>query len=303
MSTANSRRFLFACAICTMLAVNAFAAETHYDVFVTQNGTALVIGGYDDGTTTALIPAEQMLVFGGEVVPNGANAPYESGSPGEPGFRASVQSSLDNPSLTTPNGIYSALPSNAPLSFVFRPIAIGASNQNLYFWDGTGAVTFSPAATDVALGLTLEGAGGWTAGITGTSAGIIPGNTIETTGTGAAAGSVHEHLYTSIARAGGTPDQGFYLFSLGLQMTGLSDSQSLYFVYGALDPAVLSPEQLTSFELAHDAAKDWVQSNLVAVPEPGTGVAALGALLVGGIALARRRGRQGLFFRRSWMAG
>lgn len=42
---------------------------------------------------------------------------------------------------------------------------------------------------------------------------------------------------------------------------------------------------------------------LVAVPEPATGVAALGALAVGGIALARRRGRQGLFFRRRRMAG
>ncbi|MFM8735196.1 MAG: choice-of-anchor M domain-containing protein [Pirellulales bacterium] len=42
---------------------------------------------------------------------------------------------------------------------------------------------------------------------------------------------------------------------------------------------------------------------LAVVPEPATGVSAVGALAVGCIALARRRGRQGLFFRRSQMAG
>ena len=109
------------------LATASPAEETHYDVLVTSSGTTLVIGGYDDAATTGTVPADQMRVFGGEVVPTGTPlAPYESASPGEPGFRAATQSFLDNPSLMTPSSVYTALPGGTPLTFSFLPMSINA---------------------------------------------------------------------------------------------------------------------------------------------------------------------------------
>lgn len=262
--------------------------EVHYDVFVTASGTNLVIGGYDDAATVAIVPEGQMRVFGGEVIGSGTTAPFESSAPGEPGFRASPQSSLNNPSLVTPANTYSALAGSTPLTFNFQPITIGSVARNLYFWDGTGDVAFSPVGSNVVLGLQKKGAGGWTSSINGSSAGILGGSTIQNTG---ATGSVHTHLYTSIANNGAAPDQGFYLYSLQLQMTGYASSDPLFFVFGALDPLALAPQfaDFAAFEAAHGLAEGWVESNLVAVPEPsGIALAGLGAAGLAGAALRRR---------------
>lgn len=269
------------------------AEDPHYDVFVTGSAGRLVIGGYDDAATTAIVPADQLRVFGGEVVPSGTSGPYESASPGEPGFRAATQAFLDNPALTTPAGVYSALPAATPLTFSFLPISIGADTRNLFYWSGTGAVAFAPAPAGVSLDLTKQGGGGWTAGITGTSAGVVAGNTIQITSSGASAGTVHTHLFASISTAGAAPDQGFYLYSLGLQMTGLTDSEPLYFVYGALDPAALTPQELTDFETAHGAAEGWVETNLAAVPEPAALPLAAGLAAAGVVGWRRRRDSAG----------
>lgn len=280
MTTQSSCRTLVALiALATLVPGGpAPAQDPHYDVFVTSSGGSLVIGGYDDAATTATIPADQMQVFGGEVVPAAAPGPYESASPGDPGFRGATQSFLNNPALTTPAGVYTALPGGTPLTFSFLPISIGGTSRNLFYWSGTGAVAFAPLAADVTLDLTKQGGGGWTAGISGTSAGPAAGNTIQVTSTGASVGTVHTHLFTSIAKAGAAPDQGFYLYSLGLRMTGLSDSKPLYFVYGALDPATMTSQQLLDFETAHGDAEAWVTNNLAAVPEPTTGLALMAGL-------------------------
>lgn len=276
---------LLACVAGTTLAM---ADDPHYDVFVTGSAGRLVIGGYDDAATTAIVPPDQLRVFGGEVVPSGTSGPYESTSPGEPGFRAATQAFLDNATLTTPAGVYSALPAATPLTFSFLPISINADTRNLFFWNGTGAVTFAPVAADVALDLTKQGGGGWTAGITGASAGVVSGNTIQITSSGGSAGTVHTHLFTSIGKAGAAPDQGFYLYSLGLQMSGMTDADPLYFVYGAVDPDALTPTQLADFETAHGSAELWVENNLAAVPEPAT--LPLAAGLAAAAAVAWRRG-------------
>ena len=288
-SSALARLVAAPVVVAVLLAGSARAADVHYDVFVTSSGTSLVIGGYDDAATTAEVPADQMRVFGGEVVPaTGTAAPYESASPGEPGFRAATQSFLNNPALTTPAGVYTALPGSTPLTFSFQPVTIGSDSRNLFYWDGNGAVAFAPAANDVALDLTKQGGGGWTAGITGSSAAVIAGNTIQTTTGGGSPGTVHTHLFTSIGKAGAAPDQGFYLYSLQLGMTGFAPSEPLYFVYGALDPAALTLEQLEEFEVAHGLAEAWVETNLAAVPEPAT-LGLVGVALVGIVGAARRR--------------
>lgn len=281
---------LLACLACTTIVV---AEDPHYDVFVTGSAGRLVIGGYDDAATTAIVPADQLRVFGGEVVPSGTSGPYESASPGEPGFRAATQAFLDNPALTTPSGVYSALPASTPLTFSFLPISIGTDTRNLFYWSGTGAVAFAPAAAGVTLDLTKQGGGGWTAGVTGTSAGVISGNTIQITSSGVSAGTVHTHLFASIGKAGSAPDQGFYLYSLGLQMTGLTDSEPLYFVYGAVDPAALTPQELTDFETAHGAAEVWVENNLAAVPEPAALPLAAGLAVAVAVGWRRRRDSTG----------
>lgn len=252
--------------------------EVHYDVFVTSSGTTLVIGGYDDVNTIAVIPEGQLRVFGGEVVGSGTVGPYESEAPGEPGFRASPQTVLNNPALTTPANTYTALAGSTALSFTFLPMTIESQTRNLFFWDGAGAVAFAPVAASVSLGLEKQGGGGWQASINGGSAGVIPGNTIQTTG---ATGSVHTHLFTSIGDAGAAPAQGFYLYSLSLQMNGYAPSDPLYFVFGALDPLALAPQfaDLQAFETAHGLAEGWVETNLVAVPEPS-------ALVLAGLGLA-----------------
>ena len=275
-----------------LLSKPAHAEGVHYDVFVTSSGTNLVIGGYDDANTIAIVPEGQMKVFGGEVVGSGTGSPFESEAPGEPGFRASPQSVLNNSSLTTPAGTYSALAGSTPLTFNFQPITIGAMTRNLYFWDGTGDVNFSPVGPNVVLGLTKTGAGGWTSSINGSSSGVLVGNTIQNTGS---TGFVHTHLYTSIAENGAAPDQGFYLYSLQLQMTGYASSDPVYFVFGAIDPLALAPQfaDLEAFESAHGLAEGWVESNLVAVPEPSSiALAGLGVAGLTGAVLRRRMRKQ-----------
>jgi len=286
----SSQRLALSAVFSLILATVVLAGEGHYDVFVTSSGTSLVIGGFDDTASTAEVPADQMRVFAGEVVPTtGPAAPYASASPGEPGFRAATQSFLNNAALTTPAGVYTALPPDAPLTFSFMPISIGSDTRNLYFWNGVGPVAFAPAAADVTLGLTKQGAGGWTQGITGASAEVIAGNTIQETGTGSAAGFVHTHLFTSIGKAGGAPDQGFYLYSLEMGVPGFQPSAPLYFVFGALDPAALTPAEDAAFKATHELAEVWVENNLAAVPEP-SGLALVGVALAGAAGWSRRRG-------------
>lgn len=266
----------------TLAGVPNRGVAQHFDVFVTSQAGELIIGGYDDGTGTAYVPVDQMRVFEGEVIGNNPLAPYESESPGEPGFRASSQVALNNPLLTTPSGTYTALTALTPMTFSFLPFTIGANSRNLFFWDGVGAVDFAPISANYGLDLMKAGGGGWTVGIDGSTNIVVAGNTIQTT---SALGAVHTHLFASIDNLGAAPDQGFYLYSLQLEMTGFTTSDSLYYVYGALDPASLTPLELAAFETAHGEAATWVQDNLVApVPEPSTyalmGLAAIAFPLV-----------------------
>lgn len=267
----------------------AHAAPVHYDTFVTSTGSGskLLIGGYDDGALTANVPTGQMRVFGGEVVGSGTTAPFESEAPGEPGFRAGDQAFLSGTAMT-PAGVYTALAGATPLTFTFQPITIAATTRNLFFWNGAGEVSFAPVGGNVVLGLTKPGGGGWTRSISGTSSGVQSGSTIQTTGAG---GTVHTHLFASIAKDGAAPDQGFYLYALQLGMTGYTSSDPVYYVVGALDPDALAPQfaDLEAFETAHGLAESWVDSNIAFVPEPATWLAAAVFAAAGMATRLRRR--------------
>lgn len=278
-------RILLALALAATTA--ARAAEVHYDTFVTSTGpgSKLLIGGYDDDALSATVPAGQLRVFGGEVIGSGTTLPFESEAPGDPGFRAGDQTFLSG-TATTPSGVYTALAGGTPLTFTFQPITVGAATRNLFFWDGSGAVNFAPVGGNVVLGLTKPGGSGWTTSISGTASGVQSGNTIQNTGSG---GTVHTHLFASIAKDGAAPDQGFYLYALQLGMTGYTSSDPVYYVFGALDPGALAPQfaDLTAFETAHGQAEAWVETNIVNVPEPATWLSAA-AVIAAGAAFRRR---------------
>lgn len=265
---------------CMVLMARVPAAEVHYDVLVTSLSGTLVTGGYSHADGSAVAP---LRVFKGDALGIGTTDPYQSEE--EPGFEAANQAYLSGTAIT-PSGVYAALSASQALTFTFRPMTIGAATRNLFFWDGTGAVNFAPVTAAESLSLTRAGFGGWTRTITGTSAGVVNGATIETTD---GAGEVHKHLTTTIASGGAGPATGFYLFAMQFQLSGLAPSADAYLVYGAYD--TLSPPDLTAFEAAHDEALAWAAANLV-VPEPMTGL--LTAVTMTGLCLARRlrRGRR-----------
>lgn len=251
----------------------ASAVEVHYDVLVTSLSGTLVTGGFSHADLSAVAP---LRVFKGESLGIGPADPYQSAE--EPGFEAAGQAFLDGGAMT-PSGVYAALPANSALGFAFQPITIGAATRNLFFWDGAGGVNFAPLTGTDTLALIRSGFGGWTRTITGTSAGVVNGATIDTTD---GAGELHKHLTTEIASGAAGAATGFYLFALQFQMGGLAPAADAYFVYGAYDTE--NPPDLVAFEAAHDAAVDWVGASLL-VPEPGTtwlaasGVAGLFTLL------------------------
>ena len=92
-----------------------------------------------------------------ELLGVGPADPYQSDA--EPGFEAPGQAYLDG-SAMTPSGVYAALPGNTPLNFAFQPITIGATTRNLFFWNGTGAVSFSALTGTDSLSLIKSGPGG-----------------------------------------------------------------------------------------------------------------------------------------------
>lgn len=258
--------------------------HVHYDVLVTSStiaGPRLVIGGYNHADSSLVVPAGGMQVFGGNAVGSDPGAGYQSDS--EPGFEAATQPALDGNGLSA----YQSLSGSTSLTFSFLPISIGGTTRNVLFWDGLGgSPSFSPVSGDTVLSIDRYGAGSWTRSISGTSATTVPGAEIAKT---SATGDLHKHLFVSLSDSGTAPPQGFFLFSLTMQMAGYTDSEPLYFVFGAYDPLVVTGSALTAFEEAHETAMTWVETNLVAVPEPSgvvlAGLGALGAFR----AMARRR--------------
>jgi len=155
----------------------------------------------------------------------------------EPGFNAVSSGNI-------PSG-FAALDGNTDLTFTANAFDIGGAVSNLWYWDGTGAVDFGIStntltvskAPSVIFSATLDG-----------SVSGVDGFTIDTTGSD---GFLHKHI--DFALSGIAPsDGGFYLWSMDFHV-GDSTSDSVYFVHGFG----------TEDEDAHEAAIDWVSTNLV----------------------------------------
>jgi hypothetical protein len=208
----------------------------HVDILIARDasGTKLVTGSADlvNGNYTV-----GQQVFEAEF----GEDPQLPQLASDPGFNA-----VANPTGGT------ALLGSTPLGFRFSAATIGSTTSNLFYWDGVGDVNFTAAPAGHAF--TASRAGGFSASADG-SAFDVAGFTIATTGSD---GFVHRHLDFELSSTAGTPADGIYLLAPVFTMVGVADSDKTWFVFNhGLD----EPE--------HEASVEWVELNLVPVPEPG----------------------------------
>ena len=83
------------------------------------------------------------------------------------------------------------------VTYSVLPFTIGSGTASLFFWDGTGPVSFAPAALDVSLTI----------------------NPSTPMGTTASTGAFHVHPLYSLERTIGVPNDGIYLFSGSIGVT------------------------------------------------------------------------------------
>ncbi len=238
--------------LATLLLTAGAAQAQHADaLLVITPGDQLVTGLYDFGSNTLV--STDTHVLEGE---------FDAfGTIDEPGFNA-----LSSGNAQLPAG-YSTLPGSTAVDFVGKAFSIGAQTSNLWFWDATGPVVFTPVTDGTILNVSKAPAVSFSANLDG-SASDVPGFTIDTT---AADGFLHKHIDFSIIDAT-TAAEGFYLWSFEIS-AGSYTSDPVYFVHGLGD----HDEEL------HEEAIEYVETNIV--PEP----ASLAMLASGAVCLLRRK--------------
>ncbi len=168
---------------------------------------------------------------------------------------------ITDPGLNTAGP--SGLPAGSTLSFNIVDGAAFGLPGNLSFWNGVGSVAFSTVPNLETLRLNLGAQNRTIGSATGAMAGFP-------IGTIAAGGSIHRHLSSFLQGADGNstpsdsnePTAGIYLIPLELTSSdvGIADSLPLFIIYN---------NGLT--EEVHDSAIEWVETNLLPIPEPATG--------------------------------
>lgn len=208
------------------------ALAQHVDIRPYVESGQIRTAGFVDATSTVL---PDMRVFGSDFGEDPGN-PYFTQ---DPGFNAAAGSGL---------------PAGSQLLFNIVGAAGLGLSANLSYWDGTGAVSFSPTPADETLMLAF----GSQSRVVDDSTSFVSGFSLQTV---TATGSTHRHLNATLNGVGGDPTAGIYLLPLELQSSDASLEKSLPFfvVYNnGLDEEI------------HDLAIDWVQENLVNVPEPSS---------------------------------
>jgi hypothetical protein len=270
-------------AVATPLGVQKAAADT--DMLVTDVGGRVTIGGADELETADEHFELTSQVFRREMVPD--FPPFDPHDYGhdDPGFFAlSSTRAADFPAGA------SALPANAPVTIHFASFTVGSHTDNLFFWDGSGAVNFQPI-------LTIQ---------PGYAIGLDPNPVGATSATGA----LHEHpTFTLDNGAAGIPLDGIYLNAPTISVTDLPDSKHFFMVW-IVDHLIPDQDTADALETALDTvdppivngknfayvnqAVSYVQSNLV-VPEPSSralaGIACFGFIIFSARSRTNRRSR------------
>jgi hypothetical protein len=167
----------------------------------------------------------------------------------------------------------SALPGGSQLILRVPSPTIFGLPANLTYWGGSGEVNFGAVPSGESLRLNR-----------GTQDRIFANNTSAiadlSIGTVGANGSIHQHLNSFLQGSDGNvdpgdgivPADGVYLATFNLASSDplIADSQPLFLVYNN-----------GVSEAFHDEAIDWVETNLVPIPEPATlALALLGAMVL-----------------------
>jgi hypothetical protein len=239
----NTRYILVSLSIFAVtLAVIEPAVGQHFDIFLSRPavGTQTVVGGadvdalvYDD--ITRVFEAE-MGALGGEFVAL------------EPGVN---HPNLNNPVTTYPS-LAAALQPGDVLRLTERDFTVEGLINDLFYWNGMGAVSFTPALADFR---------------------IDDGNPLP--GSVGVGGAYDDHPFL-VVDSDALP--GLYLASVVGKVNNFADSEPAYIVFATGE----------DFEEVHEDAVDWVQANLV-IPEPAS--LALAAIACGAIVAMHRRTR------------
>jgi hypothetical protein len=157
----------------------------------------------------------------------------------------------DDPNFTDDPGFdnlagFPTLPIGEPLNFELT--------TKLYYWDGNGPVSFSPAPTTAQLVLSL---GSNSLDITGES---VTGK-LTTIQVSNSIGRLHTHLGATI---GDSSPQGIYMIGMKLSMPGLIDSDPIAIMYNDLQTLLTSPnpDDFAKAEMIGQTGANWTQENL-----------------------------------------
>lgn len=255
-----------------VLALATPLAAQHFDVFVgrASSGTQTAYGGIDVDTSS-IAPA--VRVFESEMGADPFDGTYTSD---EPGFNHPA----DDGAL--PAGVAS-LATGDEVFVASRPVAVGGTTANLFYWNGTGSVAFVPAV--------------------GTAFVLDTGNATGRIGAAGAGGGFDDHPFFILddgdQNPATFPAAGIYLASFAARVAELAPSDPLFLVMGTqglitaeflgITPqefAALTEEALDeSLDEVIEAAVDYVEKNVI--PEPHA--ALLAAISAGWIGLLRRR--------------
>ena len=236
-------------AVLTSMSIACVSQAEHADLLLIRDVAGnLITGQYDFDS--------------GQVVNTGTRV-YEGefdvfGTSDEPGFNALSSSNI-------PVG-YQPLAGNTAVSFDANSFQVGSVSANLFYWDGQGAVNFTAATNSLTISKAPSAV--FSALLDGSDS-DVDGFDIATTSSD---GFLHKHIDFGLSDISSSAN-GFYLWSLSFQ-SGNAISDPAFFVHGF----GLEDEE------AHEAAVDWVGSNIV--PTPGTMAMVLGFSFCG---VSRRR--------------
>jgi hypothetical protein len=197
----------------------------------------------------------------------------EFGESPNPAYRADEPGLESDPVELAIHG-ETPLPGGALLGFDVAAFTLGVVEKSLFYWDGLGSPDFVSLAAPHELKIS-DATESFSLQFDGSSAAV--GFNFALTANGRSpdlAGFLHSHLLFDLVDAGGTgagsPAAGVYAFATTFRVTGLADSESVYWVLAA-----------GIEEAAHEAAIDYISVNVGVVPEPTSLGLAGGALLLG----------------------